>query len=40
MNKKVISLVLGGMCLVLVYGICVQIKTINNTNSSYSTSSK
>ena len=39
MNKKVISLVLGGMCLVLVYGICVQIKTINNTNSSYSTSS-
>lgn len=39
MNKKIISIVLGGMCLVLVYGICVQIKTINNTNSSHSTSS-
>lgn len=39
MNKKKISLILGITCLVLVYGICVQMKTINSTNSSYSTSS-
>lgn len=39
MDKKKISLVLGIMCLILVYGICIQIKTINSTNSSSSTSS-
>lgn len=39
MNKKVISLILGIMCLVLVYGICVQIKTINSTNYSFGNTS-
>lgn len=36
MNKKLISLVLGLMCLALTYGICVQIKTVNNSNSKIS----
>ena len=31
MNKKIISLILGLMCVVLSYGIAVQIKTINGT---------
>ena len=38
MNKEKIGLVLGITCAFLVYGICIQIKTINSTNSSYSTS--
>lgn len=38
MNKEKIGLVLGIMCAVLAYGICVQIKTINSTNISYSKS--
>lgn len=38
MNKEKIGLVLGITCALLVYGICIQIKTINSTNSSYSTS--
>lgn len=37
MNKKVVSIILGIMCLILTYGICVQIKTVNNNNSSLST---
>lgn len=36
MSKKKISVILGIMCLILVYCICIQIKTINNTNSTYS----
>ena len=40
MNKKVISLILGLMCVVLSYGIAVQIKTINGTESIISTNSK
>lgn len=36
MNKKLISLVLGLMCVALTYGICVQIKTVNNSNSKIS----
>lgn len=36
MNKKMISLVLGLMCVALTYGICVQIKTVNNSNSKIS----
>lgn len=36
MNKKMISLVLGLMCMALTYGICVQIKTVNNSNSKIS----
>lgn len=38
MNKEKIGLILGIMCAFLAYGICVQIKTINSTNTSYSTS--
>lgn len=37
MNKKVVSIILGLMCLILTYGIAVQIKTVNNTNSKIST---
>ena len=40
MNKKIISLILGLMCVVLSYGIAVQIKTINGTESIISTNSK
>lgn len=36
MNKKIISLVLGLMCTALTFGICVQIKTVNNSNSKIS----
>lgn len=38
MNKEIIGLALGIMCAILVFGICVQIKTINSTNASYSSS--
>lgn len=38
MNKKVVSLILGIMCFALTYGICVQVKTINSTNSTITTS--
>ena len=34
MNKKIISLILGLMCVVLSYGITVQIKTMNGTINS------
>lgn len=40
MNKKLISLVLGIMCLVLTCGIVVQIKTVNGTGTTVSTNSK
>ena len=40
MNKKIISLILGLMCVLLSYGIAVQIKTINGTESTISTNSK
>ena len=33
-NKKVISIILGIMCLALTMGIVIQIKTIKNTNST------
>jgi uncharacterized protein YlxW (UPF0749 family) len=40
MNKKIIGLILGIMCLILTYGICVQIKTVNSTNSPISTNTE
>ena len=36
MNKKVISIVLGVMCFALTLGICVQVRTVQNTNSTVS----
>ena len=36
MNKKVISIVLGLMCFALTFGICVQIRTVKNSNSTVS----
>ena len=33
-NKKTISIVLGIMCFALTAGICVQVRTIKNTNST------
>lgn len=35
-NKKIISIVLGIMCFALTLGICVQIKTVKNSNSTVS----
>jgi len=35
-NKKTISLVLGIMCFALTLGICVQIRTVKNSNSTIS----
>ena len=35
-NKKVISAILGIMCFALTFGICVQIKTVKNSNSTVS----
>ena len=40
MNKKTISLILGLMCVVLSFGIAVQIKTINGTGTTISTNAK
>ena len=40
MNKKIISLILGLMCVLLAYGIAAQIKTINGTGSTMSTNAK
>lgn len=40
MNKKIISLILGLMCMLLSYGIAAQIKTINGTGSTMSTNAK
>ncbi len=37
MNKKIESIILGIMCLILTYGISVQIKTVNSINSNLST---
>jgi len=39
MNKKTISLILGLMCLILTYGIAVQIKTVSGTGTVVATSS-
>lgn len=36
MNKKLVSLCLGLMCIALTFGICVQIKTVKNSNSKIS----
>lgn len=36
LNKKMISVVLGIMCLALTLGICVQIRTVENSNSKVS----
>ena len=36
MNKKIISIVLGFMCFALTLGICVQIRTVKNSNSTVS----
>lgn len=36
MNKKVISLVLGFMCFTLTLGICIQVKTVKESNSTVS----
>lgn len=38
-NKIKISIFLGVVCVILVYAICVQMKTINSTNSTYSRNS-
>lgn len=35
-NKKIVSCVLGVMCFALTLGICVQIKTVQNSNSTVS----
>ena len=35
-NKKAIALVLGIMCFALTAGICIQVKTVKNTNSTSS----
>lgn len=35
-NKKVVGLVLGIMCFALTLGICVQVRTVKNTNSTVS----
>ena len=40
MNKKVIGLILGLMCMLLSYGIAAQIKTINGTGSTMSTNAE
>ena len=40
MNKKAISLILGLMCVVLSFGIAVQIKTINGTGTTISTNTR
>lgn len=40
MNKKTISLILGLMCVLLTFGIAVQIKTINGTGTTISTNTK
>ena len=40
MNKKTISLVLGLMCVLLTFGIAVQIKTVNGTGTALSTNSQ
>ena len=40
MDKRLISLILGLMCLVLTYGIVVQIKTVNGTGTTISTNAK
>ena len=37
MNKKIEGIILGIMCLILTYAICVQIKTVNSINSNLST---
>ena len=37
MNKKIISLIIGIMCFLLTYGICIQLKTINKTGTVAST---
>lgn len=36
MNKKIISIVLGLMCFALTLGICIQIRTVENSNSTVS----
>lgn len=36
MNKKIISIVLGLMCFALTSGICIQIRTVENSNSTVS----
>ena len=33
MNKKIISIVLGIMCFALTLGICIQVRTVKNSNS-------
>ena len=35
-NKKVISIVLGLMCFALTLGICIQVKTVKESNSTVS----
>ena len=40
MNKKIISLILGIMCVLLSYGIAVQIKTVTKNGATLSTNAK
>ena len=35
-NKKLVSLVLGFMCFALTLGICIQVRTVKNSNSTVS----
>lgn len=39
MNKKLVSIILGIMCFILTYAICIQVKTIDSMNSTITTSS-
>ena len=40
MDKKTISIILGMMCVLLTFGIAVQVKTINGTGTTISTNAK
>ena len=39
-SKKMISFILGFMCLLLTYGIAIQVKTTNSTGTITSTNAK
>ena len=36
LNKKMISIVLGIMCFALTLGICIQVRTVENSNAKVS----
>ena len=35
-NKKIVAIVLGVMCFALTCGICIQVRTVEGTNSAVS----